>query len=240
MTGRAMTKASDVAQYIKSGQKSLSAGDLKTALKEFLEASNLDPENPEVNYFIGVTYTRMEEYEMGPDYLEKVIASEMAYINKVHARMVLGYIYTIREEYEKALAIFKGIVKSGFGSAQAYAAIGYLMDRMGDFKKAVMNLYKAVEIDPKNANAHNSLGYIFTQADLNLEEALKECKKAVSINKNNPAYLDSLGWVYYKLGRIKQAKIYLNKALKKAPANGEIRAHLQAVLDSDKNNKLDN
>lgn len=234
-----MTKASDVARYIKSGQKSLGAGDMKTALKEFLEASNLDPENPEANYFIGVTYTRMEEYEMGSDYLEKVIASEMAYINKVHARMILGYIYTIREEYEKAIAMFKGIVKSGFGSAQAYAAIGYIMDRMGDFKKAVMNLYKAVEIDPKNANAHNSLGYIFTQANLNLDEALKECKKAVSINKNNPAYLDSLGWVYYKLGRVKQAKIYLNKALKKAPANEEIRAHLQAVLDSDQNKNVD-
>ncbi len=174
-----MTKASDVTRHIKSGQKNLVAGDLKTALKDFFKASNLDPENPEVNYFIGVTYTRMEEYEMGSNYLENVIASEMAYINKVHARMVLGYIYTIREEYEKALEMFKGIVKSGFGSAQAYAAIGYIMDRMGDFKKAVMNLYKAVEIDPKNANAHNSLGYIFTQANLNLEEALKECKKAV-------------------------------------------------------------
>ena len=154
--------------------------------------------------------------------------------------MILGYIYTIREEYEKALALFKGIVKSGFGSAQAYAAIGYVMDRMGDFKKAVMNLYKALEIDPKNANAHNSLGYIFTQANLNLEEALKECKTAVSIDKNNPAYLDSLGWVYYKLGRVKQAKIYLNKALKIAPANKEILAHLQAVLNSGKNNNMDN
>ena len=235
-----MTKASDVARHIKSGQKTLDEGDLKTALKDFLEASNLDPENPEVNYFIGVTYTRMEKYEMGSNYLEKVIASEMAYINKVHARMILGYTYTIQEEYEKALEMFKGIVKSGFGSAQAYAAIGYIMDRMGDFKKAVMNLYKAVEIDPKNANAHNSLGYIFTQADLNLEEALKECKKAVSINKNNPAYLDSLGWVCFKLGRIKEAKIHLNKALKKAPANKEINAHLQAVLDSDKNINMDN
>ena len=218
-----MTKASEAALHIKSGQKSLNAGDLKTALKEFLEASNLDPENPEVNYYIGVTYTRMEEYEMGSDYLEKVIASEMTYINKVHARMILGYIYTIRDEYEKALALFKGIVKSGFTSAQAYAAIGYIMDRMGD-----------LEIDPKNANAHNSLGYIFSQANLNLEEALKECKMAVSIDKNNPAYLDSLGWVYYKLGRLKQAKIYLNKALKMTPANKEIRAHLQTVLSSDK------
>jgi tetratricopeptide (TPR) repeat protein len=235
-----MTDATEVSQLIKSGEKSLEDGEVKSALKHFLEASNLDPENPEVNYFIGMTYTKMGEYEMGSEHLEKVLASEITYINKVHARMILGYIYTIQEEYEKALDMFKGIVKSGFGSAQAYAAIGYLMDRMGDFKKAVMNLYKAIEIDPKNANAHNSLGYIYAEANLNLEEALKECKLAVSINKDNPAYLDSLGWVYYKLGKVKQAKIYLNKALKKTPDNEEIRTHLQTVLNSGKGQNLKN
>ena len=224
-----MTKASEAALHVKSGQNSMGAGDLKTALKEFLEASHLDPENPEVNYYIGVTYTRMEEYEMGSDYLEKVIASEMTYINKVHARMILGYIYTIGEEYEKALELFKGIVKSGFGSAQAYAAIGYIMDRMGDFKKAVMNLYKALEIDPKNANAHNSLGYIFTQANLNLEEALKECKTAVSIDKNNPAYLDSLGWVYYQKGLYDKALESLERAIAFTPDDPTINEHLGDV-----------
>ena len=106
-----MTEASDVAIRIKSGKKSLGEGDLKSALKDFSEASNLDPENPEVNYYLGVTYTRMEEYGIGSGYLEKVVESELAYINKVHARMILGYIYTIGEEYEKALLLFKGIVK---------------------------------------------------------------------------------------------------------------------------------
>jgi tetratricopeptide (TPR) repeat protein len=228
-----MTDANEVSQYIKSGKKSLDDGDIKKALGYFLEAFNLDPENPEVNYFIGMAYTKMGEYEMGSASLEKAIASGMAYINRVHARMILGYIYTLQEEYEKALDMFKEIAKSGFGSAQVYAAIGYVMDRLGDFKKAVMNLYRAIEIDPKNANAHNSLGFIFAEANLNLEEALKECKIAVSIDKDNPAYLDSLGWVYHKLGKAKEAKIYLNKALEKTPDNEEIRTHLQAVLNSD-------
>jgi Flp pilus assembly protein TadD len=99
------------------------------------------------------------------------------------------------------------------------------------FKEAIMNLYRAVEIDPDNANAHNSLGYIYAEANLNLDEALKECKKAVSLDRDNPAYLDSLGWVYYKMGEAGQARNYLKKALRKAPGNAEIEEHLRAVMD---------
>ncbi len=145
--------------------------------------------------------------------------------------MILGYIYALQERYDEALELFRSILEMGLDSAQAYAAIGYIMDRKGMFKEAIMNLYRAVEIDPGNANAHNSLGYIYAEANLNLDEALKECKKAVSLDRDNPAYLDSLGWVYYKLGEVSQARSYLKKALKKAPANKEIEDHLRAMMD---------
>ncbi len=226
-----MKKNVKVNQFLKAGQKSLGEQKLEDAMNDFFQAYKLDSENPEVNYFLGITYIKLEEYDLGIDHLENVLASELAYINKVHAQMILGYVYTVREEYEKALPLFKWIVKSGFDSAQAYAAIGFIMDRMGDFKKAVMYLYRAVEINPKNANAHNSLGYIYAEANLNLEEALKECKTAVALDKNNPAYLDSLGWVCYKLGKMSQARSYLNKAHKKAPSNEEINVHLRVVND---------
>jgi Flp pilus assembly protein TadD len=107
------------------------------------------------------------------------------------------------------------------------------MDRLGNFKEAVMNLHKAIEIDPQNANAHNSLGYIYAEANINLDEALRECKLALSMDKNNPAYLDSLGWVYYKLGELGHAKNYLQKALKKTPTNEEIINHLRIVKEAE-------
>jgi len=98
--------------------------------------------------------------------------------------------------------------------------------------QARFNLYRAIHIDQKNANAHNSLGYIFAEKGINLEEALSECKKAVSMDKTNPAYLDSLGWVNFKLGKMTQAKSYLKRALKMAPTNEEIKNHLKFVMDS--------
>ena len=227
-----MGTQSEIDRLLREGQDGLSEQDLRGALEIFLQALELDPQNSEVHYFLGITYARLEDFEKSIAHLQSVLDSELAYIHKVHTQMVLGYIHTIREDYEKALDLFQAIVEAGFQNAQAYAAIGYIMDRRGNFKEAVMNLYRALDLDPHNANAHNSLGYLYAEANLNLEEALEECKKAFAIDQNNPAYLDSLGWVYYKLGKISQAKSYLKKALKIAPENKEIMGHFKVVNES--------
>jgi len=219
----------EIDRLLREGHERLNALDLHAALEVFLQALELDSKNPEVHYFLGITYARVENYEKSVTHLQSVLDSELAYINKVHAQMVLGYIYTLQEEYENALNLFQSIVEAGFQNAQAYAAIGYIMDRRGNFKEAVMHLYRALELDPDNANAHNSLGYMYAEANLNLEEALSECKKAVALDQNNPAYLDSMGWVYYKLGKISMAKSYLRRALKMTPDNEEIKTHLKTV-----------
>ena len=227
-----MKKENELKRCILDGNKKLKEQNLHSALNDFLQAQELDPENPEIHYYLGITYARMANYESAVEHLENILGAELAYIHNVHVQMILGYIYTIQEEYEKALPFFQGILKAGFDNAQAYAAIGYIMDRLGNLKEAVMNLYRAVELDPDNANAHNSLGYIYAEAGLNLEEALEECKKAVTLDENNPAYLDSLGWVYYKIGKIGQAQSYLKKALKIAPENAEILNHLHILEET--------
>lgn len=227
-----MRKENELKRCILEGNKNLKEQNLHSALDDFLQAQELDPENPEIHYYLGITYARMANYESAVEHLENILTAELAYIHNVHVRMILGYIYTIQEDYEKALPFFQGILKAGFDNAQAYAAIGYIMDRLGNIKEAVLNLYRAVELDPENANAHNSLGFIYAEADLNLEEALEECKKAVILDENNPAYLDSLGWVYYKIGKIGQARSYLKKALKIAPENEEILNHLHILEEA--------
>jgi Flp pilus assembly protein TadD len=225
-------KETKVRNLLGSGEKKIRERKLNDAVKDLLEAAALDPENPEIHYYLGIAYVRMERYERAIHHLDTLITSELTYINRVHARMILGYVYSLKEEYRKALEHFREIVKAGFNSAQAYAAIGYIMDRLGNFKEAVMNLYRAVEIDPDNANAHNSLGYIYAEAGVNLEQALEECRKAVNLDGKNAAYLDSLGWVYYKLGKLSQARSYLVKALKVSPGNEEIMKHLAIVTDA--------
>jgi tetratricopeptide (TPR) repeat protein len=224
-----MEEEEQAVKLVRSARKYLSDEKHEKALTSLLTAHEIDRENTDVLYLIGITYTRMGRYLRALDNFERILNSDISYINKVHTQMIAGYIYTLLGEHEKALEVFREILDAGFESAQVYAAIGYIMDRQGDFKKACMNLYRAIELDPKNANARNSLGYIYAEAGINLEEALMEIKKAVSLDKGNPAYLDSLGWVYYKMGKLSQARSYLKKASDMAPDNDEIAAHLSIV-----------
>jgi tetratricopeptide (TPR) repeat protein len=226
-----MTKEERVQEFLEEGKDFFEKHSYELALNRFLKAFDLDEQNAEIRYYLGIVNARLGRYEKAAEYLSQVLDSELAFINKIHTQMILGYIYTIQERYDEAFLLFKDILDLGLESAQAYAAIGFIMDRQGRFKDAIMYLYRAIEIDPDNANAHNSLGYIFAESNLNLDEALKECRKAVSLDGDNPAYLDSLGWVYYKLGRKSQARSYLKKALRKAPANREIKDHLKTVME---------
>jgi tetratricopeptide (TPR) repeat protein len=227
-----MEGAEKVVQLLTEGEKHLKEQNFEKALINFVTAHEMDKQNPDLLYLLGITYTRIGKYANALSNFEKMLDLEISYINKIHTQMVMGYIYTLIEDFDSALELFREIVNAGFESAQVFAAIGYIMDRRGNFKQACMNLYRAIDIDPKNANARNSLGYIYAEAGINLEEALTECKKAVAIDKDNPAYLDSLGWVYYKLGKLSQAKSYLKKASKMAPENEEIQTHMRIVSQS--------
>lgn len=225
-----MKKEARIRSLLDAGKEYYERGKYESALQKLLDALELDNDYPETHYYLGIVYARMGKYEWAVDYLQNVLSTELEMLYKLHTEMILGYVYTIQERYEEALALFRKIIEGGIESAQAYAAIGYIYDRLGNFKEAILNLYHAIEIDPNNANAHNSLGYIFAESNINLDEALRECRKAVSMDRGNPAYLDSLGWVYYKLGEMSQAKSYLKKAFKKAPANEEIKHHLKIVM----------
>jgi tetratricopeptide (TPR) repeat protein len=84
-------------------------------------------------------------------------------------------------------------------------------------------------LDPDNANALNSMGYILAEEGVLLDKALSYCRKALTIKKDNPAYWDSLGWVYFRLRQYKMALVYVQKAVDAQPDNVDFRVHLVEV-----------
>ena len=79
------------------------------------------------------------------------------------------------------------------------------------------------------------MGYVLACEDKDLTKALSFCKKAVKASPNSAACLDSLGWVYYKLGLYDDAKKYLEMAEAIDGNNEEIANHIKSVvLDGDK------
>ena len=88
---------------------------------------------------------------------------------------------------------------------------------------------KLIKLKPDNAHAYNALGYSLAERGAQLPEALKLIRKAVELSPEDPYIMDSLGWVYYRMGNFVEGLNYLNLAFAARP-DPEIAAHLGEVL----------
>ena len=203
------------------------------AIKELLELDEKPSESSSIAYYLGLCYTQLEQYEDALIYLEQVVTSDGDLIHIYQSRMILSYIYTITGRYKLAEFELESLLDAGYESAQVYAAYGFVSYETKQIDEAIDYLEKALGLDPDNANALNSLGYILAENGKKLNYALSLCKKAVERGPENSAYLDSLGWVYFKLGNTREARIYLRKALNFSSGNKNIAAHMKIAMQSE-------
>ena len=91
------------------------------------------------------------------------------------------------------------------------------------------DLNKVIAKDPDNADALNALGYTLADQTNRYEEALGYIERALAIKPEEPAILDSMGWVHYRMGNYPRALKYLKEALDQMP-DPEIAAHYGEVL----------
>lgn len=99
----------------------------------------------------------------------------------------------------------------------------------GDFRGAEETLRDILKQSPRNPIALNNLGYFLTERDEKFDEALKLIEQAIEIDPLNSSYLDSLGWVYFKLGKLPEAEKYLKDALRVDDTSSTIHEHLGDV-----------
>ncbi len=84
--------------------------------------------------------------------------------------------------------------------------------QLNDFERGEQILLDILKEDPENIQANNDLGYLWADRNENLDKALPMIKKALAAEPENPAYLDSLGWVFYRMGKFEKALDNLQKA----------------------------
>jgi tetratricopeptide (TPR) repeat protein len=91
---------------------------------------------------------------------------------------------------------------------------------------AEQSFRQVLQQDPNNGMTLNYLGYMLADHNTHLEEALTLIKRAVELDPQNGAYLDSLGWAYFKLGNYDQSEESLRRAAEKTPNDATVQDHL--------------
>lgn len=96
-----------------------------------------------------------------------------------------------------------------------YFARGAMYERLKKYDASEAEFRKVLEVDPDSAGALNYLGYMLADRGVRLDEAQKLVSRALELEPENGAYLDSLGWVYYRQNRLDEAEHALVRALSK-------------------------
>ena len=108
--------------------------------------------------------------------------------------------------------------------------LGSLHERAGDHKSAEEVFLAVLEKNPDHAPTLNYLGYMWAESGKNLDRAHEMLVRAVGKEPANGAYVDSLGWVYFRLGNLEEAEKYLTDATNLLPRDAPVHEHLGDVL----------
>ncbi|MDR1787501.1 MAG: tetratricopeptide repeat protein [Treponema sp.] len=204
----------------------------EAALEELLAvnpAQLAEGEGIELAYYLGLCYTKLARYEEALLYLEQVVTSGEDPLRVYQCRMVLAYIYLETGRSKMAEFELGRLAGAGFESAQLYNAQGYAAWAQKRFPEAVECYEKALGMDEQNGTALNGIGYVLVDGDIDITRGLAYCKQAVELRPRNAAYLDSLGWAYFKHGELPEARLWMRRALDAAPEEQVIREHYRIV-----------
>ena len=141
------------------------------------------------------------------------------------AGSVASYLQNARR-FEEAESFLDSAIGRMPEDEQLLFQFGAVLERQDKVDAAEAAFTKVLTLNPESAGALNYLGYMLADRGVRLEESLAYVQQAVALDPYNGAYLDSLGWVYFRLGRLELAEENLLNAIERLRTTGVVYDHL--------------
>jgi len=137
------------------------------------------------------------------------------------------------KEMAKALDASEKLSSTKEEKENIYFMRGAMFERQKNYSAAEAEFRKALASNPENAAVLNYLGYMLADRNVRLPEARDLIQRAVDREPGNGAYLDSLGWVYFRLNQLPEAEEQLRKALDSMAKDPTVHEHLGDVYEKE-------
>ena len=186
------------------------------AAEYFSKAILLNPGFEDAYYDLALAQISLEKPDEALATLEKARKQfQKTFVMEVYT----GLAYSRQKDYREALkhyteaeVIAKATDPTRLGQ-EFYFQVGAAYERVGDLAQSEQYFEKCLALQPDFAEAQNYLGYMWAEHGMKLDKARELIEKAVKAEPKNAAYLDSLGWVLFKLDKPKEALAYVLKAV---------------------------
>ncbi|RUM41019.1 MAG: hypothetical protein DSY70_02115 [Desulfobulbus sp.] len=193
-----------------------------------LQGISRDAEEYEDGIFLQVRALReLHQNEQAIALLESVIAEEK--IRNPDMFVLLASLYQLNNQDELGKTTFVRGIQEYPEDDQLLYEYGLFLDYSGEQQQALDIMQKVIQLSPEHAAALNYVGYSWADKKIHLDNALSYIRRAVELKPENGYIRDSLGWVYYRQGRLKEAVKALEQAIKLSPDDPSILDHLGDV-----------
>ena len=180
------------------------------AIKVLSKAVSSFPEDFRVNLILGLSLSQNGKFLDAENYLRKAVELDSTDINALSA---YGYTLSqLKRNDEAIIYISKALVLSP-NDINLLGTLGLIYDTQKKWDQCDSVYKKALLIDSSNALINNNYAYSLSERGINLDLALKMSKIAIKAEPANSAYLDTMGWIYFKMEKFSEAEIYIQKAL---------------------------
>ena len=181
-------------------------------------------------------FARLGRVDEGLQQLEVLAEKQTSWPLRVRAYLAQGEILASKQRYAEGMEMYSRALQQKPDDADLLYARALMAEKVDRIDITEADLLKLLSAQPENANALNALGYTLADRTERLEEARDYIKRAAELVPDDPAILDSLGWVSYRLGNMQDALKWLGMAFERLE-DAEIAAHYGEVLW--KNNQRD-
>lgn len=175
--------------------------------------------------------------------LKAITSAQQVIPNDPLLRFQEGWVYYHSHRFDEAIERMEKLI-ADFPQPQARDIVRQAKFSLsnihvlkGDLKKGEEILEEYFKNNPNDTSVNNDLGYLYADQGKNLDQAEKMIRKALDAEPENGAYLDSMGWVLFKRGKVEEALPFLEKAVKNSNVGGDetLWDHLGDVYDRLKN-----
>lgn len=197
------------------------------AVKVMDEAIELFPDDFTINLILGLSLAQLDKHLDAKPYLKKSVELNPNDLNSLSA-----YAYTLSQLKENDLAInyLKQALAIKPDDVNLLGTLGLIYDAMKMWTECDSVYERALQIDSQNALVNNNYAYSLSERGERLKDALRMAEIAIAVDPNNTSYLDTIGWVYFKLGNYREAKVNLEKAIEIGGERAVMLEHLGDVM----------
>jgi tetratricopeptide (TPR) repeat protein len=209
--------------YLRLGQLYHKMGMVKEAIRENRVLMRIDTSSADPYLRIFSIYVSEKEYDKAEDIIKEAIRNGIS-SGPIYA--ALGYLSGLKGDNRGAAEYYDVALEKDPGNALYMFYLAVSLDSAGKRQEAITELEAAVNTEGTPPELYNYLGYMYAEQGHELDRAVELIKKAIEIDPGNAAYMDSLGWAYYKKGLYDKALTEVTRASVYLPDDPVVREHL--------------